>query len=317
MEDILISVVVKVYNHEHFLLDSLPSVINQSYNNLEIIVCDDGSTDKSQEIIKTYAEKDNRIIALMAPKNEGLCANFNKGLDRCTGKYIAILDGDDIMLPERIEKQAKVLESDPKIGICSHDMEVFDSDTGEKLYNFSEKYRHYSNPKDSIFFTNWFFKKKLFRSCPSAMMVRSDHYRLFRYDARCPVLSEFLHGIDMYAHNPKKKWHTIPEVLGKWRKHLNNMSNSNLNAETHSIKALEETFIVFGIAAARYPQYAKEIKNTLLFRYYSNLIFGWLPVKYQKQHEKQFRTMGGNMMFIFLKISQFYLKLRRNRTNIR
>lgn len=89
-----ISVIIPVYNVEKYLKRCLDSVINQTYKNLEIILIDDGSTDKSGNICDEYAAKDKRIIVIHK-ENGGLSDARNKGLDICTGDYISFIDSDD------------------------------------------------------------------------------------------------------------------------------------------------------------------------------------------------------------------------------
>lgn len=94
MNNILISVIIPVYNSEKYLKQCLDSVINQTYNNLEIIVVNDGSTDKSLEIIKSY--KDSRI-KLINKENGGVSSARNVGLKEATGEYIMFVDSDDYL----------------------------------------------------------------------------------------------------------------------------------------------------------------------------------------------------------------------------
>lgn len=108
MED-LISVIVPVYNNEIYLRDSLDSIINQSYSNLEIILIDDGSTDRSYNILKEYEKKDSRVKAI-TKRNGGICEAMKMGVLLSHGKYIARCDGDDINDIYRYEKQLKYLK---------------------------------------------------------------------------------------------------------------------------------------------------------------------------------------------------------------
>lgn len=105
----LISVIVPVYNLEKYLRDSLDSVINQSYENLEIILVDDGSTDRSLDILKEYERKDKRVRVL-SQRNQGICIAMKNALLISSGDYIARCDGDDINEPERYERQLKFLK---------------------------------------------------------------------------------------------------------------------------------------------------------------------------------------------------------------
>ena len=104
----LISVIVPVYNDEQYLPRCLDSLIAQSYNNIEIIVIDDGSQDKSGNICDDYANKDNRINVIHQDYL-GVSGARNTGLKNVTGKYIAFLDGDDEADTEYIGKLYETL----------------------------------------------------------------------------------------------------------------------------------------------------------------------------------------------------------------
>ena len=99
----IVSVIIPVYNVKPYLEESLESVINQTYKNLEIIVVDDGSNDGSEKICDEYAPKDDRI-KIIHRKNGGLSVARNTGLDNMNGEYIAFLDSDDIYHPAMIQE---------------------------------------------------------------------------------------------------------------------------------------------------------------------------------------------------------------------
>ncbi len=112
----IISVVMSVYNGEKYLSEAIESILTQTYKSFEFIIIDDGSTDKSLEIIHHYQGQDNRIVVI-SRENRGLIASLNEGIKKAQGKYIVRMDADDISLPTRFEEQVKFMEDNPDIGI--------------------------------------------------------------------------------------------------------------------------------------------------------------------------------------------------------
>jgi len=111
-----ISIILPVFNGEKFLKEAVKSILSQTFPNFELIIIDDGSTDNSVEIIKSF--NDDRIKLLSNWKNEGLIFSLNRGLSIVTGKYIARMDADDIAHPDRLKIQFEFMESNPDVDIC-------------------------------------------------------------------------------------------------------------------------------------------------------------------------------------------------------
>ena len=102
-----VSVIIPVYNCENYIKQCIYSVINQTYKNLEIIIINDGSTDKSMEFINRL--NDERIIVINLENNKGVGYSRNQGIDRATGDYICFIDSDDVWIEDKIEKQVKYI----------------------------------------------------------------------------------------------------------------------------------------------------------------------------------------------------------------
>lgn len=141
----LISVIIPIYNIERYIGKCINSIINQTYKNLEIILVDDGSTDKSGQICDEYAQIDTRILVIHK-KNEGLSDARNSGLDICKGKYIGFVDGDDWIADDMYEFLYRTLiERQADVAVCGHFIEddegVYDSECADgnlKIYNCRE-----------------------------------------------------------------------------------------------------------------------------------------------------------------------------------
>ena len=134
----LVSVIVPVYNVENYLKECLDSLINQSYNNIEVIIIDDGSTDNSSNILKEYTQD---FVKVYTQENAGQSAARNFGIDKATGKYLLFVDSDDYILKETIEELVSLMEND-NLDLIRFSAEPFsddvDYDVYSKQYDFSK-----------------------------------------------------------------------------------------------------------------------------------------------------------------------------------
>lgn len=113
----LLSVIIPTYNRGRLILNSVTSVLNQTYKNIELIVVDDCSTDNTEEILKSI--NDSRIKYVKLEKNSGACVARNKGIEISRGEFIAFNDSDDLWLPEKINSQLDFLyENNAEISFC-------------------------------------------------------------------------------------------------------------------------------------------------------------------------------------------------------
>jgi len=113
----LVSVIVPAYNAEAFIAQTLDSIISQTYQNIEILVVDDGSKDRTPEIVESFAQRDQRIT-LLRQANAGVAAARNLAIEKSSGEYIAPIDADDIWYPQKLEKQVDcMLKGGPSVGL--------------------------------------------------------------------------------------------------------------------------------------------------------------------------------------------------------
>ena len=129
----LVSVIIPVYNSEEFLRESIDSVLNQTYQNLEIIAVNDGSTDNSQKILNEYSDK----ITIISQSNQGLAAALKAGIEKINGKWIKWFSPDDILYPNAIETLLKEAKKLPENTIVYSNWEIID-EKGMKLRDFYE-----------------------------------------------------------------------------------------------------------------------------------------------------------------------------------
>ena len=110
MRDCLVSIITPTYNCANFIAGTIKSVQNQTYQNWELIVSDDCSTDNSRDIVNNFVIKDNRIIYICNEKNSGAAVTRNNALQRAKGRWIAFLDSDDLWEPTKLERQLDFME---------------------------------------------------------------------------------------------------------------------------------------------------------------------------------------------------------------
>lgn len=211
-----VSVITPAYNAEKYISESVDSILNQTFNDFEIIVIDDCSTDKTWDIIQEYAVRDNRIVAVKNDENLGIAGNRNKGLGLARGKYIAWQDADDISLPTRIQKQFDFLESHPEVGIVGGFLQFF-SDDGR-----SSGIRKYCENDADL-------RKKIFRYSPVAQpasMIRKQCLdEAGKYNLKYPPAED----IDMsFRIGMKYKFANLQEIVLKYREHPNSATFTRL-----------------------------------------------------------------------------------------
>lgn len=121
-----VSVIMGIYNCEGTLVKSIESIINQTYKDWELILCDDGSTDNTYKIAKSFTTKYSNIVLLRNTSNKGLAYSLNRCLDVAKGKYIARMDADDLAMPNRFEKQVNFLNANPKYDVVGSSVILYD-----------------------------------------------------------------------------------------------------------------------------------------------------------------------------------------------
>jgi len=288
----LVSVVIPTYNQKDFVEECVRSVMVQTYKNIEIIIADDCSCDGTLEILEKLRIEDIRIKLHPANQNLGIAKNFNRAFDLCNGEYVAFLGGDDIMLPEKIEKQVKELQDTPNAVLCMHYTEVFNSEDGEIQHIHGQNLPLPTSALDWVFKSNWIGKQKYTSVIPSSCLALSSYYLHARYDERFKLKHELLFTLDDFMHNPSGKWIYIKEVLGKYRIHDENFSRKE------EVTALieEEALILCGIAENRYPEILPRIRDYRAYIFYLKLTHGNYSKSERKKIAQHFYKSAGLLL---------------------
>lgn len=124
-----VSVIIPVYNMELYIAETLDSVLQSDYNNFEVIVMDDGSTDDSYSVAQKYAESDSRVRLYRQP-NGGASLARNNAIEKAEGVYILPVDGDDLISSNYISQAAEILDESPNVKVVSREAEFFGKKTG-------------------------------------------------------------------------------------------------------------------------------------------------------------------------------------------
>ena len=133
----MVSIILPVYNGASYLENAIVSVLNQTYRNFELIIIDDASTDHSLQIVEYYRRQDTRILAIRSSMRRGVAKTLNIGLRAAGGDFIARIDADDLWLPEKLEQQVKVFNSDPELLLLGTAKILIDQN-GDVIYGKSD-----------------------------------------------------------------------------------------------------------------------------------------------------------------------------------
>ena len=273
-----LSVIMSVYNGEKYLSEAIDSVLDQTLTDFEFIIIDDGSRDKTVEIINKYKEKDNRIILIKNKNNLGVSKSSNKGIKNSKGEYIARMDADDISLSNRFEKQIKFLEENKEVDLVYSDIEVIG--TGKLKYrtniDFIELKRIFWHHNPIIHSTILFRKKNI------------DN---IKYNSKFTCTLDY----EFFAQLLNKKYIFVylPDKLVKFR--LNNESLSKKKNVLQRYYSLQVRKILF--KNKLYPKY----KKIFLLGQYLKYFYLLIKNKLEKDNEAIFLSSLRGGGFTYLK----------------
>ncbi|MCE5348265.1 MAG: glycosyltransferase [Bacteroidales bacterium] len=267
IEQPLVSIVSPAYNHGKFIAGCIESVLAQTYSNWEMIIVDDGSTDSTYEIASDFARKDSRIKAF-TQKNIGifrLGESYNFALKHCTGKYVAVLECDDVWLPGKLQIQVDVLESKPGCVLSWGKAYLSSIDLSYDYYlaprNDSDVKLFYNKP------AGVFLKKFIYSTLIPALTI------VFRRDALLEI-GGFVQGFGLPLVDipttlellMKGEFAYVDQPLGKWRIYPNQVTKTYTGQMTTSYYALIRSFM------KRFPEAFEEhgLTKKVIDRHFHN-----------------------------------------------
>lgn len=255
----LISVVVPVYNVEKYLNRCVESIKNQTYENLEIILVDDGSPDKCPKLCDDFKKNDKRI-KVIHKKNGGLSDARNRGIDIAKGKYITFIDSDDYVKKEYVELLYHTLKKfNSDISICSHSVEYENGSIIDKSCNIEKAYSKEEALENMMYGKNidtssWgkLFKIELFNK------IRFPINRLFEDSATTYLLFDLAEKI---SYSGKSMY--FYEIRN------DSITSSNFNSKKMDL--IISTKEMYSFIERKYPKLIKAAKRRLMYSYLSTL----------------------------------------------
>ena len=259
MQRVRVSAIILTYNRADLIMEAIESVLAQTYTDYEIIVIDDGSTDKTAQVLRELIETGR--IRYIWQENQGECAARNHGLRQARGEYVAFLDSDDLWLPQKLEAQVACLEAYAEAGLVQSSFLKFDDATGNNL-----------GIRDTSWFSGWIY--------PQIFMHWSD---LMAVDAVLIPLKVLQHvggfdetlkrGLDLELWWRISRYYpfmAIPEVLTKVRVHSGSVSAADKATVSEWFRvSLEKAF-------AADPSLSKWFRRRALARMYSYMGYNQL-----------------------------------------
>jgi glycosyltransferase involved in cell wall biosynthesis len=243
-----LSVIIASYNHQDYIAETLRSLERQTFQDFEIIIVDDGSTDKTAEA----AKKAQTRAQIYTQENQGVVAARNRGVGTAKGKYICFVDSDDIVLPERFAKQVSMLDGDDELGLVFADALIIDSQ-GAEIGKFSDVYPVVPGDVAQMLALHYCFTPMI------TVMVRADVFKKTGPFEKPGPISDYMKWIEV-AHISKVRYD--PEPLGCWRRHQTSTSK-----QANKVKSYAKTRAALKRILRKYPTLEAEIGKKMTKRY--------------------------------------------------
>jgi glycosyltransferase involved in cell wall biosynthesis len=249
----MISVLMSVYNGEKYLRPAVDSILCQSFQDFEFIIIDDGSTDRSSEILASYEAKDSRIRIIKTP-NQGLTKSLNLGLTYCQGRYVARMDADDLSLPDRFAKQVAFLDKSNETVAVGTGVEFIDED-GEALGVRERRITHEELEKAHLSGLSGRIMH------PSVMLRATAVMEVGGYREDLSAAQDY----DLFLRLGEiGRIGNLPDVLLRYRMHLVSVSSTKSEEQYEAVcQSLRDAFLRRGLDLADMPVPPSFIRPTM------------------------------------------------------
>ena len=259
---VLVSVLLRSYNHEKYISEAIESILNQSFSDFELIIFDDFSKDSSRNIIENYQRRDKRIKAFFHEKNLGMASTMNDLRLKASGSYVAYVDSDDVWDRLKLEKQLSILNKNDSLIVWS-DGAIIDQNSAPTGKMFTQISCASTRKKSGRLFEELLCGNFIFLSSLIHKRVIAEG---IQFDEKLRYLNDYKFLVDLAK---KREFYFMKEPLAKYRIH-------GKNSVSHDTKGLgQDHVIVFkyflGEYSSEIPQRTKSILYFHLSRNYYSL----------------------------------------------
>ena len=300
-----LSVIIASYNHQDYIAETLESLEKQTFQDFEIIVVDDGSTDKTVEVAKNFPSR----AQIFTQENQGVVAARNRGANLAKGEYICFVDSDDVVLPDRFERQVAILDGDPELGLAFADALIIDS-MSRQIGKFSDVYPVVPGDVAEMLAMHYCFTPMI------TVMVRAEVLKKTGPFEKPGPISDYMKWIEV---THLSKVYYDPQPLGCWRRHQTSTSKS-----ANKVKSYAKTRAALKRILRKYPQLQAKIGKKIVKRFSRSyfLIGFWLAAdgnikrarkyycKAVKVYPRSFENWGG-LLLTCLPTKNLVVKLHR------
>ncbi len=226
-----ISVITASYNYENYIKETIQSIIDQTFQDWEMIIVDDGSKDNSVEVIKSYCEKYSRIKLFQHEngENKGLITTVKLGIEKASGEWIVFVESDDTITPNYMEEKLKVAEQNPEIKFIFNDVNLFGEESAVKeMYEdyFIEFYETMDKIKTQKDYIKEFRKKNIVPTF-SVVMAKKEILEDLNYDSAVAQWVDYYLWSQLVA---KYNFYYLPQKLTNWRMHKTSYNNKRTSS---------------------------------------------------------------------------------------
>lgn len=229
----LVTIITASYNYAKYITYTIESVLNQSYDNWEYLIIDDGSTDNSIEIINNYCKKNQKIKLLTHTNNEnkGLIETLKLGIAKAKGEYIVFLESDDFITPDYLEKKLKLFSNDNSIKFIYNYITLINENNQQlnpnlyltQIEKYWNKHNYAHSIKNIISLNNYI-------PTFSSVMIRTTIIKNCNFDSPKPAWVDWW----LWSQIASEKIYCIPEKLTYYRIHQDSYINKDLSIKDYS-----------------------------------------------------------------------------------